>query len=98
MTDRSNALLCTRSESRAVERAVAPGSAVRCAHCGAVVRFAVRHEGRQIIANVYIDARWARVEHFHPRCYYAANYPYGPAQMFSLPRRSKAVGGEGRNS
>ena len=88
-------LICTGCESRAVERLVAPGSAVHCAHCGALVRFAVREKVRQVIANVYLDGRWARVEHFHPRCYCAAAYPYGPAEMSSLPSRSKAtrVGG-----
>jgi hypothetical protein len=86
------ALICTSSESRAVERAIAPGGAVRCAHCGGLVRFAVRERGRQVIANVYVDGRWARVEQFHPRCYRAAAYPYGPAEMSSLPSSSKAIG------
>ena len=87
-------LICASSESRAVERAIAPGSEVRCARCGAFVRFAVRQRGHQVIANVYVDGRWARVEHFHPRCYRAAAYPYGPAEMSSLPsRKAIRVGG-----
>jgi hypothetical protein len=89
-------LICTSSESRAVERLIAPGGAVHCAQCGAQVKFAARERGRQIIANVYVDGRWARVEHFHPRCYSAAGYPYGPAEMSRLPSRSKATGVGGR--
>jgi hypothetical protein len=89
-------LICTSSGSRAVERAIAPGSEVRCAHCGALVRFAARQRDHQVIANVYVDGRWARVEHFHPRCYSAAADPYGPAEMSCLPSRSKAIGVGGR--
>ena len=85
-------LICTSSESRAVERAIAPGSAVHCAHCGALVRFAVRGRVRQVIANVYLGGRWARVEHFHPCCYRAAGDPYGPVEMSCVPSSSKAIG------
>jgi hypothetical protein len=91
-------LLCASSESRAVERVIAPGSAVPCAHCGAPLRFAARERRRQVIANVYLDGRWARVEHFHPRCYSAAGYPYGPAEMSCLPSRPKAIGVGGREA
>ena len=82
-------LICTSFESRAVERPIDPGNSVRCAHCGTLVKFAARQRGRQVIANVYVDGRWARVEQFHPRCYRAAAYPYGPAEMSALPSRSK---------
>jgi hypothetical protein len=88
-------LFWTSSKSRAVERLIAPGSAVHCAHCGARVGFAVRGRGRQVIANVYVDGRWARVEHFHPRCYSAAADPYGPAEMSCLPGRSTTNGDRG---
>jgi hypothetical protein len=80
-------LTCIQSESRAVERAIAPGNAVRCAHCGALVKFAARDRARQVIANVYVDARWSRVEHFHSRCYSDAADPYGPPEMSTLPVR-----------
>ena len=89
-------LICTSSKSRAVERAIAPGSTVRCAQCGALVRFAIRERVRQVIANVYLDGRWARVEHFHTRCYRAAADPYGPADISCLPSSSKAIGVSGR--
>src|ERR1700724_880000 len=58
--------LFASSESRALDRVIGAGSAVHCAHCGTLVRFAARARGRQVIANVYVDGRWARVEHFHP--------------------------------
>ena len=90
-------LICTNSQSRAVERAIAPGSTVHCTHCGALVRFAVREKVRQVIANVYRDGRWARVEHFHTRCYRAAAEPYGPADISCLPSSSKAIGVGGPN-
>jgi hypothetical protein len=91
-------LICTSSESRAVERPIDPGNAVRCAHCGTLVKFAARQRGRQVIANVYVDGRWARVEHFHARCYHAAAYPFGPAEMSALPSRSKGIGAGGRKA
>jgi hypothetical protein len=34
----------------------------------------------QVIANVYVDGRWVRVEHYHPDCYEAAGQPHGPAK------------------
>jgi hypothetical protein len=30
-----------------------------------------------VIANVYVDGTWDRVEHFHAECYEAAERPYG---------------------
>jgi hypothetical protein len=33
----------------------------------------------QVIANVYVDGRWNRVEHFHEECYGEADAPYGHA-------------------
>ena len=52
-----------------------------CAHCGAPVKFVARSQGRQVIANVYADGAWVRVEHFHADCYEEANHPYGePAE------------------
>ncbi|MST33247.1 hypothetical protein GHK86_11010 [Acidimicrobiaceae bacterium USS-CC1] len=75
--------------SRAVLRPVDPGNDASCAHCGEPVKFAARHQRRQVIANVYVNARWNRVEHFHEDCYEAAGAPYGGITESSepLPRR-----------
>jgi hypothetical protein len=43
------------------------------------VKFAARVRRYQVIANVYVNGSWARVEHFHPECYEKAENPYGPA-------------------
>ena len=48
-----------------------------CAHCGAQVKFVARAQLRQVIANVYQDGTWLRVEHFHAPCYDKAGQPYG---------------------
>lgn len=50
-----------------------------CAHCGAAVKFVARAQLRQVIANVYENGVWARVEHYHADCYKEANEPYGAA-------------------
>ena len=63
--------------SRAVMRPVDPGNDANCTHCGEPVKFAARHQRRQVIANVYVDSHWERVEHFHEDCYDAAGSPYG---------------------
>jgi hypothetical protein len=75
--------------SRAVTRPVDPGNDANCAHCGEPVKFAARHQRRQVIANVYLDSRWDRVEHFHEDCYEAAGSPYGEPgdQLVAPPRR-----------
>jgi hypothetical protein len=65
-------------ESRAVLRSVEPGNDVVCAACGLPVKFAARTHPRQVIANIYIDGSWDRVEHYHERCYEEAGEPYGP--------------------
>jgi len=64
--------------SRAVERTVEPGNSASCHHCGAPVKFVARAQLRQVIANVYVDGNWNRVEHFHADCYGEAGMPYGP--------------------
>ena len=64
--------------SRAVDRPVEPGNSAVCAHCGAPVKFMARAQLRQVIANVYVDGTWDRVEHFHSGCYDEAGQPYGP--------------------
>jgi hypothetical protein len=64
-------------ESRAVERAIEPGNTAHCASCGSPVKFAAKSQLRQVIANVYEDGSWSRVEHFHAECYRRAGDPYG---------------------
>jgi len=67
----------TIGKSRAVIRAIEPGCAATCARCDEPVKFIARVNGRQVIANVYEDGRWNRVEHFHFDCYEEAGSPYG---------------------
>ena len=50
-----------------------------CAHCGTQVKFVARTQGKQVIANVYENGTWLRVEHFHADCYGEAGEPYGDA-------------------
>ena len=63
--------------SRAVVRPIEPGNSAMCVHCGAQVKFVARAQLRQVIANVYEDGNWVRVEHFHAECYDKAGQPYG---------------------
>jgi hypothetical protein len=63
--------------SRAVVRRIEPGNLAVCAHCELPVKFAAKLHKLQVIANVYVDGRWNRVEHFHDECYLAADSPYG---------------------
>jgi hypothetical protein len=64
-------------KSRAVVRQVDPGNSATCVHCGTQVKFVARAQMRQVIANVYENGSWQRVEHFHADCYVAAGQPYG---------------------
>lgn len=68
-------------KSRAVVRTVEAGNSAMCAHCGAQVKFVARAQLKQVIANVYVDGAWNRVEHFHADCYELAGEPYGPAAV-----------------
>lgn len=61
-----------------VLRTVEPGSSVVCAFCGSPIKFSARTKPRQVIANVYEDGTWCRVEHYHAECYEEAGAPYGP--------------------
>lgn len=65
--------------SRAVLRPVEPGSAATCERCRLPVKFVAKLKYRQVIANVYVDGRWDRVEHFHENCYVEAGEPYAKA-------------------
>lgn len=73
--------------SRAVLRRVEAGNLALCAHCGEQVKFAAKQNRQQVIANVYVDARWDRVEHFHADCYDTAGEPFGPASAEVASRR-----------
>jgi hypothetical protein len=50
-----------------------------CSHCDRPIKFSARAKPRQVIANVYEEATWQRVEHFHEECYEALGKPYGEA-------------------
>lgn len=63
--------------SRAAQRRVEAGSSVMCVTCDEQVKFAAKQNRQQVIANVYVESRWARVEHYHAECYEAAGSPYG---------------------
>jgi hypothetical protein len=67
----------TTAASRAVTRPISPGSDAPCAHCGDQIKFAAKVRGEQVIANVYADGRWLRVEHYHAGCYEDAGRPHG---------------------
>jgi hypothetical protein len=67
----------TTMQSRAVVRPIEPGNSALCAQCGAPVKFVARAQLRQVIANVYEDGTWVRVEHYHADCYEDAGRPYG---------------------
>ncbi len=68
-----------RFSSRAVVRPVNPGNAAVCVACGERVKFTARERALQVIANVYVEGVWDRVEHYHLRCYEDHERPHGPA-------------------
>jgi len=65
--------------SRAVTRPVEAGSAATCTACGLPVKFKAKVRLTQVIANVYVDGHWDRVEHYHSTCYDHVGRPYGSA-------------------
>lgn len=69
----------TKLGSRAVSRPVEAGNSAVCAACGEPVKFMARVRSSQVIANVYVDGVWDRVEHYHLECYESAGEPYGAA-------------------
>lgn len=79
--------------SRAVLRRIEAGSMALCTECGQQVKFAAKLALLQAIANVYIDGRWNRVEHYHQDCYLTAGEPHGPAveQPISRVTRSSSM-------
>jgi hypothetical protein len=38
-----------------------------------------------VIANVYLEGAWNRVDHFHEECYLDAGEPYGPIDTLGGP-------------
>ena len=72
-----NGMAHTMMTSRAVERPIEAGNSAVCTYCGEPVKFVARAHLRQVIANVYVDGTWDRVEHFHSDCYDRADRPYG---------------------
>lgn len=72
--------------SRAVERRVEPGLDAECAGCGERMKFSARKRQTQVICNVYVEAMWNRVEHFHPECYERMGRPYGPAEFGQIAK------------
>ena len=70
----------THLGSRAVLRRVEAGSMSMCRTCDEQVKFAAKQQRAQVIANVYVDGRWNRVEHYHAECYDEAGEPFGPPQ------------------
>lgn len=73
-------------------RPVEAGSDAVCTYCGVQVKFTARLKGRKIIANVYVDGRWDRVEQFHEGCYERSGEPYGPANLSHRPERPERPG------
>lgn len=69
-------------KSRAVTRSVEAGTRVVCASCEGLIVFRARKGYVQVIANVYEDGVWKRVEQFHHDCY---DGRYGDAEP--LPTR-----------
>lgn len=67
----------TCGQSRAALRPIRPGTTATCAACEEPVKFAARVRRYQVIANVYVEGSWNRVEHFHPECYQEAENPHG---------------------
>jgi hypothetical protein len=76
--------------SRAALRRVEAGNMALCTHCDEQVKFAAKINRMQVIANVYVDGRWDRVEHFHDDCYVAAGSPYGEPSPPVLRRQRSA--------
>ena len=65
--------------SRAVARYIEAGNTATCSVCKLPVKFRAKSKLQQVIANVYTDGVWDRVEHYHVDCYENAGRPYGPA-------------------
>jgi len=65
--------------SRAVTRLIEAGNTATCTACRLPVKFRSKSRLMQVIANVYNDGVWTRVEHYHVDCYENTDQPYGAA-------------------
>ena len=77
--DTSNMTVQSIFTSRAVTRLIEAGNSATCVVCKLPVKFRAKSRLQQVIANVYNDGVWNRVEHYHLDCYENAGQPYGPA-------------------
>jgi len=84
-------LQTVRPTSRAALRRVEAGNLAICVHCDEQVKFAAKVNRMQVIANVYVDGRWDRVEHFHEECYELASAPYGEPSAPGAKVRSRTA-------
>lgn len=77
--------LNTRAVVRPIE---ANGEHILCPHCGERVKFIIKQpaaQRRQVVANVYENGRWDRVETWHLLCYLEAEQPHG---VVVIPERN----------
>ena len=65
--------------SRAVVRLVEPGQTAKCTACRLPVKWSAKGNRRQrrVIANVYVNDVWDRVDIFHVACYVEIGEPHG---------------------
>ena len=47
-----------------------------------------RIQVKQIIANVYEDGKWLRIDYFHDECYDKAGQPFGEPDNQIMTKRS----------
>ena len=69
----------TALRSRAVTRPAEAGCSPICVACGQPVKFKAKVRLTHVIANVYVDDHWDRVEHYHSPCSDFIGHPYGSA-------------------
>ncbi|MBA2282052.1 MAG: hypothetical protein H0W25_12600 [Acidimicrobiia bacterium] len=84
--------MVTTQRTRAVVRYIEAGSSAECVQCRSAVQFRARIRVQQVICNVYVDGKWARVEHYHRDCYDEAGHPHGaPDESQPLRPRTRAA-------
>lgn len=69
----------TRAVLRPVEPAVSGVAEFECPGCDGPVKFTARKKLKKVVANIYEDDAWDRVEQWHADCYQEAGEPYGEA-------------------
>jgi hypothetical protein len=90
MSENTATVMRVAPVSRAVVRRIEPGNMAVCVHCALPVKFAAKLHKLQVIANVYVDGRWDRVEHFHEECYDEATTPYGEVDASNALKTRRA--------